>query len=49
VKDSDSADNSAINAEEVEQLDDLLTAQETLKDSIRVILKSERISLTIHF
>ena len=37
VKDSDSADTSSINAEEVEQLDDLLKAQDALKANIRVI------------
>ncbi len=36
VKDSDSADNGAVNAEEVEQLDDLLKAQDALKANIRV-------------
>jgi hypothetical protein len=36
VKDSDSADSVAINAEEVEQLDDLLKAQDALKNNIRV-------------
>ncbi len=36
VKDTDSVDNAAINAEEVEQLDDILSAQESLKANIRV-------------
>ena len=36
VKDSDSADTGSINAEEVEQLDDLLKAQDSLKANIRV-------------
>ncbi len=36
VKDSDSTDTSTINAEEVEQLDSLLTAQDELKKNIRV-------------
>lgn len=48
VKDSDSVDNAAINAEEVEQLDDLLTAQETLKDNIRVSICT-MLSSTIGF
>ncbi len=36
VKDSDSADTVSINAEEVEQLDDILKSQDDLKDNIRV-------------
>jgi hypothetical protein len=36
VKDSDSEDTGSINAEEVEQLDDLLKAQDALKANIRV-------------
>jgi len=36
VKDSDSTDTSTINAEEVEQLDSLLNAQDELKKNIRV-------------
>jgi hypothetical protein len=36
VKDSDSTDTSTINAEEVEQLDSLLNAQDDLKKNIRV-------------
>jgi hypothetical protein len=40
VKDSDSADSGAINAEEVEQLDDLLKAQDALKANIRVYTPS---------
>ena len=36
VKDSDSLDTATINAEEVDQLDSLLTAQDLLKKNIRV-------------
>lgn len=48
VRDTDSLDTSSINAEEVEQLDSLLTAQDELKKSIRVCLYN--VSRTIpHF
>jgi hypothetical protein len=37
VRDIDAVDSSSINAEEVEQLDALLKAQDILKKNIRVI------------